>query len=78
LHKMTHTTAWEIMEREGMDTEEYFPDVLNQIIGRKYLFKILFSEFNHNNNSYIYRAEKVTDDVDIINYFKNRFIEEEV
>ena len=39
---------------------------LNQIIGRQYLFKIFYSEFNHNNNNHIYRAEKVIGDVDII------------
>ena len=76
VHKMTGLTAWEIMEEHGMDTDEYFPDELNQIIGRQYLFKIFYSEFNHNNNIHIYRAEKVTDDVDIISYFKFGFLDE--
>ena len=75
---MTDLTAWEIMEEHGMDTDQYFPDELNQIIGKQYLFKILYSEFNHNNNSHIYRAEKVTEDVDTINYFKMGFLDNEV
>ena len=75
---MTGLTAWEIMEEHGMETDEYFPDELNQIIGRQYLFKIYYSEFNHTNNSHIYRAEKVTDDVDIVNYFKMGFLDDEV
>ena len=75
---MTDLTAWEIMEEHGMDTDEYFPDKLNQIIGKQYLFKIFYSEFNHNNNSHIYRAEKVTEDVDTINYFKMGFLDNEV
>lgn len=66
------------MEREGMNTEEYFPEVLDQIIERKYLFKLLYSEFNHNNNSHIYRVEKLSEDADTIKYFKNGFIEEQV
>lgn len=61
-----------------MDTNEYFPDDLNQIIGKQYLFKIKYTEFNHNNNSHIYRAEKVTEDVETINYFKNGFLVSEV
>ena len=76
VHKMTGLTAWEIMEEHGMDTDEYFPDELNQIIGRQYLFKIFYSEFNHNNNNHIYRAEKLTDDADTINYFKTGFLDE--
>ena len=76
VHRMTGLTAWEVMEEHGMDTDEYFPDELNQIIGRQYLFKIFYSEFNHNNNSHIYRAEKVTDDDDIIRFFKMGFLDE--
>ena len=78
VHKMTKLTAWEIIQEQGVNTDEYFPDDLNQIIGKQYLFKIKYTEFNHNNNSHIYRTEKITDDVDIIKYFKNGFLDEEV
>lgn len=78
VHKMTKLTAWEIMQEQGTNTDEYFPDDLNQIVGREYLFKIKYTEFNHSNNSHVYRAEKVTDDVETINYFKNGFLDEEV
>lgn len=78
VHKMTKLTAWEIIQEQGVNTDEYFPDELNQIIGKQYLFKIKYTEFNHNNNSHIYRTEKITDDVDIIKYFKNGFLDEEV
>ena len=66
------------MEEQGMDTDQYFPDDLNQIIGKKYLFKVKYTDFNHNNNSHIYRAETVTEDIDIIKYFNKGFMEEEV
>lgn len=78
VHKMTKVTAWEIMQEHGIHTDEYFPDELNEIIGKQYLFKIKYTEFNHNNNSHIYRTEKVTDDVDTINHFKDGFLNEEV
>ncbi|GKD03759.1 hypothetical protein Tco_1178733 [Tanacetum coccineum] len=74
---MTKLSAWEIMEKQGMDANQYFPDDLNQIIGKQYLFKIKYSQFNHNNNSHVYRAEKVTKDVETINYFKNGFVKYE-
>lgn len=78
VHKMIGMAAWEILEKQGMDSDQYFPDELNQIIGKKYLFKVLFSEYNHNNNSHVYKAEKVSEDIDMINYFKNGFLADEV
>ncbi|GKB44610.1 replication protein A 70 kDa DNA-binding subunit B [Tanacetum coccineum] len=51
VYKMTKLSAWKIMEEQGMDANQYFPDDLNQIIGKQYLFKIKYSQFNHNNNS---------------------------
>ncbi|GJZ25628.1 replication protein A 70 kDa DNA-binding subunit B [Tanacetum coccineum] len=78
VYKMINLSAWEIMEEQGMNTDAYFPDDLNQIIGKQYMFKIKYTEFNHNNNSHIYRAEKVIEDVETINYFKTGFFEYEV
>ncbi|GKB36119.1 replication protein A 70 kDa DNA-binding subunit B [Tanacetum coccineum] len=62
VYKMTKLSAWQIMEEQGMDANQYFPDDLNQIIGKQYLFKIKYSQFNHNNNSHVYRAEKDEED----------------
>ncbi|GKC75398.1 replication protein A 70 kDa DNA-binding subunit B [Tanacetum coccineum] len=77
VYKMTKLSAWQIMEEQGMDTNQYFPDDLNHIIGKQYLFKIKYSQFNHDNNSHVYRAEKVTQDVETINYFQNGFVKYE-
>ncbi|GJZ36306.1 replication protein A 70 kDa DNA-binding subunit B [Tanacetum coccineum] len=77
VYKMTKLSAWQIMEEQGMDANQYFPDDLNRIIGKQYLFKIKYSQFNHNNNSYVYRAEKVTQDVETMNYFQNGFVKYE-
>ncbi|GJW69152.1 replication protein A 70 kDa DNA-binding subunit B [Tanacetum coccineum] len=77
VYKMTKLSAWEIMEEQGVDANQYFPDNLNQIIRKQYLFKIKYSKFNHNNNSLVYRAKKVTKDVETINYFKNGFVKYE-
>ena len=78
VHKMRNLTAWEIMEEQGMDTDKYFPDDLNQIIGKKYLFKVQYTKFNHRNKSHIYQTEGVTEDMDTFNYFKSGFLEEGV
>ena len=66
------------MQEHGMDTDQYFPGELDQIIGKQYLFKILYSEFNHNNNNQIYWVEKIGEDVDTIKHFKRGFLDDEV
>ncbi|GJR64704.1 retrotransposon protein, putative, ty1-copia subclass [Tanacetum coccineum] len=48
-------------DESGMDADQYFPDEFNQIIEKKYLFKVKYSEFNHKNSSHVYRAEKGED-----------------
>ncbi|GJX09750.1 replication protein A 70 kDa DNA-binding subunit B [Tanacetum coccineum] len=78
VYRMINLSAWEIMEEQGMNIDAYFLDNLNQIIRKLYMFKIKYTEFNHNNNSHIYRAEKVIEDVETINYFKTGFFEYEV
>ncbi|GJZ86787.1 replication protein A 70 kDa DNA-binding subunit B [Tanacetum coccineum] len=40
--------------------------------------RVKFSEFNHNNNSHVYRCERVTNDEEIINFWKQGFVEDQV
>ncbi|GKE76950.1 replication protein A 70 kDa DNA-binding subunit B [Tanacetum coccineum] len=39
-YKLSKHTAWELMEKYGMDTDDYFPEDLDEIVGKKYLFKV--------------------------------------
>ncbi|GJX95673.1 replication protein A 70 kDa DNA-binding subunit B [Tanacetum coccineum] len=39
-------TAWELMEKHGMDPDEYWLGELDSIVGKKCLFKIFFFEYN--------------------------------
>ncbi|GJU61125.1 replication protein A 70 kDa DNA-binding subunit B [Tanacetum coccineum] len=74
MHKMSGFTAWELVEKYGPNTSTYFPEELNVIIGKRFLFRVKFSEFNHNNNSHVYRCERVTNDEEIINFWKQGFV----
>nr|GEZ10849.1 hypothetical protein [Tanacetum cinerariifolium] len=67
---MSGYTAWELVEKHGADTATYFLDELNCIIGKKFLFRVKFSEYNHKNNNHVYRCERVTNDEEIITYWK--------
>ena len=61
-----------------MNPDEYFPDDLDVIIGKKVLLKIFYSEYNHNRNTHKYRCDAVSEDLDVIAYFKNGFMESDV
>ncbi|GJT53949.1 replication protein A 70 kDa DNA-binding subunit B, partial [Tanacetum coccineum] len=58
MHKMSGFTAWELVEKYGPNTSTYFPEELNGIIGKRFLFRVKFSKFNHNNNSHVYGCER--------------------
>ena len=73
--KLCGKTAWQIMERKGMNPDEYFPDDLDVMISKNVLLKILYSEYNHNRNTHKYRCDAVSEDPDVIAYFKNGFME---
>ncbi|GJT29014.1 DNA helicase PIF1, ATP-dependent [Tanacetum coccineum] len=72
MYKMSGYTAWELVEKHGADTATYFPGELNCIIGKKFLFRVKFTEYNHKNNSHVYKYERVTND-EIIMYWKQGF-----
>lgn len=76
VHKLCGKTAWEIMEKHGMDPDSYFPSDLEVMIGKKCLIKVFYSEFCHNNNSHTYRCDGISEDPEVISYFKREFIED--
>ncbi|GKD27265.1 replication protein A 70 kDa DNA-binding subunit B, partial [Tanacetum coccineum] len=61
--KLSGYTAWELMEKHGMDPDEYWSGELDHIVGKKCLFKIFFSEYNVNNNNQNYRCDAFSEDV---------------
>ncbi|GKD10231.1 replication protein A 70 kDa DNA-binding subunit B [Tanacetum coccineum] len=77
MYKMSGFTAWEMVKKYGTDTTTYFHDELNCIIRKKFLFRVLLFEYNHNNNSHVYRCEKVTQDEKIVKYWKQGFFKDE-
>ncbi|GKB34511.1 hypothetical protein Tco_0879453, partial [Tanacetum coccineum] len=76
--KLSKYTAWELMEKHGMDPDDYFPDDLDDIVGKKALFKVYFSEYNVNHNNHTYRCDAFSEDVEFIKHFKKDFLGDEV
>nr|GEU68975.1 replication protein A 70 kDa DNA-binding subunit B [Tanacetum cinerariifolium] len=54
-------------------SDEYCPEELDNIVGKKCLFKLLYSEYNVEKNNHTYRCDSFFEDVELTNYFKNNF-----
>nr|GEW68868.1 replication protein A 70 kDa DNA-binding subunit B [Tanacetum cinerariifolium] len=77
INKLSGYTAWELMERHRMDVDEYWPGELLDLVGKRFLFKIYFSDYNVNNNNHTYRCDAVNDDPEFIKHFKDGFMQDE-
>ncbi|KAL6531004.1 hypothetical protein OROHE_014486 [Orobanche hederae] len=77
VHKLCGRTTWELMEKHGMDVDEHWPSELDVVVGKKFLFKVLFSDYSVNNNNHTYRCNAFNDEPDMINHFKKGFWEDE-
>lgn len=66
-------SANEIMNKHGQTTSDYFPDDLEVIVGKKYLFKFTYTQHNVNSNTQVYTAKTVSDDVELVAFFKAGF-----
>ncbi|GJT06052.1 replication protein A 70 kDa DNA-binding subunit B [Tanacetum coccineum] len=75
--KLSGYTAWELIEKYNMDPYEYWPEELDNIVGKKCLFKLFYSEYNVAKNNHTYRCDSFFEDVELINHFKNNFIDTE-
>nr|GEZ78735.1 hypothetical protein [Tanacetum cinerariifolium] len=77
INKLSGYTAWELMKRHGRDVDDYWPGELLDLIGKRFLFKIYFSNYNVNNNNHTYRCDAVNDDPKFIKHFKDGFMQDE-
>ncbi|GJY80738.1 replication protein A 70 kDa DNA-binding subunit B [Tanacetum coccineum] len=73
--KLSRHIAWELIKKYNMDPDEYWPEELDQIVGKKCLFKILYSKYNVTKNNHTYRCDSFSEDVELINHFKKNFID---
>nr|GEX89426.1 putative reverse transcriptase domain-containing protein [Tanacetum cinerariifolium] len=65
--------AWELIEKYNMHPDEYWPEELDNIVGKKCLFKLFYSEYNVAKNNHTFHYDSFFEDVELINYFKNNF-----
>ncbi|GKB90992.1 replication protein A 70 kDa DNA-binding subunit B [Tanacetum coccineum] len=61
----------------GIRDSEPSMEMYNLHLGKKCLFKILYSEYNVTKNNHTYHCDSFSKDVELINHFKNNFIDTE-
>ncbi|PWA56462.1 replication protein A 70 kDa DNA-binding subunit B [Artemisia annua] len=62
--------------KEQYDDDD-FPTELDILIGKKKLFRFLYSKFNINNNNHVYQVKMISDEKSMIKKFKEGFVYEE-
>ncbi|GJZ71533.1 replication protein A 70 kDa DNA-binding subunit B [Tanacetum coccineum] len=75
--KLSGYTAWELIEKYNIDPDEYWHEELDNIVGKKCLFKLFYSEYNVAKNNHTYHCDSFSEDVELINHFNNNFIDTE-
>ncbi|PWA54531.1 nucleic acid-binding, OB-fold protein [Artemisia annua] len=77
VHNLVDVGCAEILNKPSDLDMDGFPKQLNRMLGKKMLFKFLFSEYNINRNSHVYQVKATSADPDIIAFFKKGFLSEE-
>lgn len=76
VHNLVDVSCVELMNKASDLDIDGFPKQLNRMIGKKMLFKFLFSEYNINRNSHVYQVKSMSADPDLIGFFKKDFLNE--
>ncbi|PWA74463.1 nucleic acid-binding, OB-fold protein [Artemisia annua] len=63
--------------KNGEQAADIFPDELAPIVGRKLLFRFLYSSYNINNNNHVYKVKMVSADESMIKIFNHGLINED-
>nr|GEY41408.1 hypothetical protein [Tanacetum cinerariifolium] len=63
--------------KHGMDVDEYWPQELDELVGKRFLFKLYYLEYNVNNNNHTYHCDAFNDDPDMVKHFKAGFMDDE-
>ncbi|PWA58001.1 replication protein A 70 kDa DNA-binding subunit B [Artemisia annua] len=75
--KLIDIPCHKLKAKYGEQADDIFPDELAPIVGRKLLFRFLYSSYNINNNNHVYQVKMVSADESMIKIFKHGFINED-
>ena len=76
VYKLSGVHCQGLINQYGEQHEDYFPDELNIMVGKKLLFRIDYTDYNVNNYHHVYQVKMMSDEDTMINSFKDGFITE--
>nr|GEU92777.1 replication protein A 70 kDa DNA-binding subunit B [Tanacetum cinerariifolium] len=65
------------IKQHGENYDDYFPDELNVLVGKRLLFRFHYTDDHINNNNHVYQVKMPLQDKAMITMFKKYFIIEE-
>ena len=74
--KLIDIPCSKLKAKYGDRADDNFPDELAPIVGKKLLFRFLYSSYNINFNNHVYQVKMISHDEDMIKTFKHGFINE--
>ncbi|PWA49590.1 replication protein A 70 kDa DNA-binding subunit [Artemisia annua] len=75
--KLVDIPCHKLKAKYGEHADDIFPDELAPIVGKKLLFRFLYSSYNINNNNHVYQVKMISEDENMIKIFKHGFINED-
>ncbi|GKB65477.1 replication protein A 70 kDa DNA-binding subunit B [Tanacetum coccineum] len=75
--QLINVPCYKMLERYKDSAADIFPDELKFMVGKKFLFHYVYSNWNITNNNHVYQVKQMTEDPAMIEMFKKDFYVEE-
>ncbi|GKD71910.1 replication protein A 70 kDa DNA-binding subunit B, partial [Tanacetum coccineum] len=74
--KLGGEQCYNLIKKYGENHDEYFPDELNVLVGKRLLWRFHYTDEHIINNNYVYQVKLLSKDEDWIIIFKKDFVTE--
>ncbi|GKE48297.1 hypothetical protein Tco_1479555 [Tanacetum coccineum] len=75
--KLSSEQCVHLMRQHGENYDDYFPQELNVLVGKRLLFRFHYTDDHINNNNHVYQVKMLSQDKAMITMLKKDFILEE-
>ncbi|GJZ38772.1 hypothetical protein Tco_0585335 [Tanacetum coccineum] len=75
--KLSDKQCVHLIRQHGENYDDYFPDELNVLVGKRLLFRFHYTDDHINNTNHVYQVKMLSQDEAMITMFKKDFIKED-
>ncbi|GJT50739.1 hypothetical protein Tco_0976896 [Tanacetum coccineum] len=76
--KLSEEQCYNLIKQHGPNYDDYFPDELNILVGKRLLFRFHYIDEHITNNNHVYQVKMMSGDEAMITLFKKDFIIKDV